>query len=266
MSTYAVGDIHGCFTSLRALLAEMKFNPKRDTLWCCGDLINRGPKNVETLELLMALPNLKVTLGNHDLHFLAISEGIATVGGSDTISDLLDHPRLPEFKNWLRAQSLLVVDPSKNIVMTHAGLPEIWNIKQATQIAEEIETHLRGANWQVFLKNMYGNDPTTWRDDLETTEHLRLATNILTRMRYYRHSATFEFHHKGSTAPAGFEPWFNYRHPELREITILFGHWAALGGVRRSDLAGLDTGCVYGRSLTALRLEDKTYFSVPSQL
>ena len=266
MSTYAVGDIHGCFRSLRALLDEVKFRPQHDTLWCPGDLINRGPSNVETLQLLMDLPNLEVTLGNHDLHFLAIAEGIATIGKSDTVSDLLDHPRLPDFTHWLRAQPLLVAHPDETIVMTHAGIPEIWNLEQAKRLAREVEQDLRGANWRSFLKNMYGNEPTMWRDDLETPQRLRLATNIFTRMRYYRHPGTFEFSHKGSTAPEGFVPWFDHRHPELDKKTVIFGHWASLGGVHRPELAGLDTGCVYGRTLTALRLEDKAYFSVPSQL
>jgi bis(5'-nucleosyl)-tetraphosphatase (symmetrical) len=264
VSTYAVGDIQGCFDTLMALLTQVHFKPETDTLWCAGDLINRGPKNVETLQYLMALPNLKVALGNHDLHFLALAKGIKTPTPSDTIGDLLTHPDREQFVAWLQKQPLLICDDVNQRLMVHAGLPDVWSLDQVKHLAHEIEQQLRGASVDAFLNNMYGDTPAIWSDTLTTPDRLRLATNFFTRLRFYKSTGELELIHKTETAPEGFTPWFNTRHASLADYTLIFGHWAALGGVRQERLIGLDTGAVWGRHLTALRLEDGIYFTQPA--
>jgi len=265
MSVYAVGDIQGCYKTLRALLQQIQFQPAKDTLWCAGDLINRGPDNVDTLNYLMSLPNLRIVLGNHDLHFLAIAEGVSKPHRGDTISDLLDHSDLPNFVDWLAKQPILVVDDHQKLVMVHAGLPAIWSLKEAKAHARTIEQALQGEDRKQFLKNMYGNTPSSWRQDLNEADRLRIMTNFFTRLRYYQNGGHLELTHKADQAPAGFKPWFLERHPSLAAYTILFGHWAALGNVTRPGLFGLDSGCVWGRHLTALRLDDGQLFKQPNR-
>lgn len=261
VSTYAVGDIQGCYDTLRALLKQVQFTPSTDTLWCAGDLINRGPKNVETLRYLMSLPNLKVALGNHDLHFLALAKGIKKPTRSDTIGDLLADPERDQFVQWLQQQPLLICDDANQRVMVHAGLPAIWSLDQAKSLAREIEQQLCGPSVDIFLNNMYGDTPAIWSDQLTSPDRLRLATNFFTRLRYYKSPGELELTHKTDAAPNGFAPWFDTRHPSLAEYTVIFGHWAALDGVQQEKLAGLDTGAVWGRHLTALRLDDGVYFT-----
>ncbi len=261
VSTYAVGDIQGCYDTLRALLKQVQFKPSTDTLWCAGDLINRGPKNVETLRYLMSLPNLKVALGNHDLHFLALAKGIKKPTRSDTIGDLLADPERDQFVQWLQQQPLLICDDANQRVMVHAGLPAIWSLDQAKSLAREIEQQLCSPSVDIFLNNMYGDTPAIWSDQLTSPDRLRLATNFFTRLRYYKSPGELELTHKTDAAPNGFAPWFDTRHPSLAEYTVIFGHWAALDGVQQEKLAGLDTGAVWGRHLTALRLDDGVYFT-----
>lgn len=261
VSTYAVGDIQGCYDTLRALLKQVQFTPSTDTLWCAGDLINRGPKNVETLRYLMSLPNLKVALGNHDLHFLALAKGIKKPTRSDTIGDLLADPERDQFVQWLQQQPLLICDDANQRVMVHAGLPAIWSLDQAKSLAREIEQQLCSPSVDIFLNNMYGDTPAIWSDQLTSPDRLRLATNFFTRLRYYKSPGELELTHKTDAAPNGFAPWFDTRHPSLAEYTVIFGHWAALDGVQQEKLAGLDTGAVWGRHLTALRLDDGVYFT-----
>ena len=206
VSTYAVGDIQGCFDTLMALLTQVHFRPETDTLWCAGDLINRGPKNVETLQYLMTLPNLKVALGNHDLHFLALAKGIRTPTRGDTIGDLLNHPDRAQFVAWLQQQPLLICDEVHKRVMVHAGLPDIWSLSQVKRLAHEIEQQLRGASVDAFLDNMYGDIPARWSDTLTDPDRLRLATNFFTRLRFYKSTGELELSHKSRDCARGLHP------------------------------------------------------------
>ncbi len=267
MSTYAIGDIQGCFSELVALLEKVNFDKQKDTLWLVGDLINRGPQNLETLLYLKTLPNLVCVLGNHDLHFLAVATGVHKPSRSDTLDDLLISPELPDLIEWLRHQPLIHVDSKLGYLMVHAGLPAIWTITESLAYAEEVQTSLRGERYRGFLKAMYGNQPANWASSLRGMERLRVITNYLTRLRYCKADGEMDLTHKEKVKPEGFEAWFNH-HPNVLEndISILSGHWAALLGVtERHNIFALDTGCLWGRKLTALRLEDKQLFSVPSQ-
>ena len=265
MSHSVIGDIQGCYPTLKALLRQINFQPSTDTLWCAGDLINRGKHNVDTLKFLMDLPRTRIVLGNHDLHFMAIASQVSKLHKGDTVADLLDHPDLTLFVDWLAEQPIMVCDDVHDVIMVHAGLPAIWSLEEARLQAKAIEQALAGHHRTAFLENMYGNQPSIWRKDLTTDDRLRLATNFFTRMRYYQADGSLELTHKSDLAPPGFEPWFLHRHPSLSRYTIVFGHWAALGTVQRANLFGLDSGCIWGRQLTALRLEDKRIFSQANQ-
>ncbi|MFT4631699.1 MAG: bis(5'-nucleosyl)-tetraphosphatase (symmetrical) [Candidatus Azotimanducaceae bacterium] len=265
MSTYVIGDVQGCYDELQTLLATLKFNPQRDAVWFVGDLINRGPKNLETIRFIRDLPNSRVVLGNHDLHFLAVASGVQKPSPSDTLEDLLEAPDLADIIEWLRHLPLLHYDPSHNVIMVHAGLPPNWTLKTCLARALEVENKLTGPDYKEFLAGMYGNQPDIWTDDLAGMPRLRIITNYFTRLRYCNAVGKLELLHKTDAAPSGYAPWFTF--PRAKPILpIVFGHWAALDGVTDVDTAiALDTGCVWGRRLTAMCIEDGRVTSVPAQ-
>ncbi len=265
MSTYVLGDIQGCFDELKRLLEMVDYDPSEDHLWFVGDLVNRGAKNMETLDFIMSQERAIVVLGNHDLHFLAIAAGGHDPRPKDTLSDLLASPRLPEIINWLRRRPLIHHDHESGITMVHAGIPPMWDLNTSLDRAKEVETVLQSEDYCSFLQDMYGNQPDQWQDNLVGIDRLRIITNYFTRMRFCTATGNLELTQKGKEAPAGFSPWFEFSRPDHETMRILFGHWAALGGITNSDHAiGLDTGCVWGRNLTALRIEDNQLFSTPS--
>ena len=258
MSTYAIGDLQGCFDSLQALLTKIDFDRANDELWLVGDLVNRGPASLECLRFIKSLgTRATVVLGNHDLHLLAVADGVSKVGKRDTIQTILDAPDRDDLLAWLRSQKLLHVDG--DYLMVHAGLLPQWSFTQAVAIAREIETLIRGPDRRAFLKNMYGNEPSRWDDSLPDIERRRLATNAMTRMRTLGEHNEINLEFKGELAslPAGLVPWFTRRHPSFADKTILAGHWSALGLQVTPNFIGLDSGCVWGRQLTACRLEDR---------
>ncbi len=263
MSTYAIGDLQGCFESLQVLLAKIDFDSARDQLWLVGDIVNRGPGSLECLRFVRSLgKRATVVLGNHDLHLLAVAEGISKVGKRDTIQPILDAPDRNDLLEWLRHQKLLHVDG--RYLMVHAGLLPQWSLTQALGLAAEVEELLRGSVHRTFLKNMYGNEPNRWDDKLLDSARHRLVTNVMTRMRVLsdRNELDFEFKGELATIPPGLVPWFTRRHPSFADKTILAGHWSALGLHVTSNFIGLDSGCAWGRQLTALRLEDRAIFQV----
>lgn len=265
MATYAIGDIQGCYAELRALLGELNFNEAKDTLWLVGDLVNRGPGNVETLDYLMALPNLVTVLGNHDLHFLAVARTERSPSRSDTLDDLLNSPGCNDIIDWLRMQPLMHVDTDSGFVMVHAGIPPIWDLATARKRAGEVEAVLQGDEYTAFLQEMYGNEPATWQDDLAGIARLRLITNYFTRMRFCTSTGDLELLSKTEVQPEGYAPWFTFPRQDSQPYKLLFGHWAAIAGeTNDADTIGLDTGCVWGRALTALCLETGETVSVSS--
>ena len=264
MRTYVFGDIQGCFDDLDRLLDMANYDASVDRLWFVGDLINRGPKNLETLNFIMSQRQVTVVLGNHDLHFLALASDHRAPHPSDTVSDLLTSSKRTEIVDWLRNQPLIHSDQESGTVMVHAGIPPMWNLDICLARAREVEAVLQSDDYTTFLKGMYGNEPEEWRDDLKGQGRLRIITNYFTRMRYVTMNGKLELTHKGSEVPAGFSPWFDLLQPAQAMPCILFGHWAALEGVTNNKSAiALDTGCVWGRNLTAFCIEDKQIFSTP---
>lgn len=263
MATYAVGDIQGCAIELERLLELVGFGAG-DQLWAVGDLVNRGADSLSVLRRLKDLGNsVRVVLGNHDLHLLAMGFGGHPQRRGDTLGDVLAAPDREELLHWLRRQPLLHRDSTLGSVMTHAGIPHIWSLDEAGERAAEVEAVLRGDHFEAFLANLYGNEPDCWSPELEGLPRIKLITNYFTRMRLIRGDGRLDFKHKGAAAdaPAPFRPWYEFRAPGPERL--LFGHWAALEPiVDRSDVVNLDTGCVWGRRLTALRLEDARLFSV----
>jgi len=266
MATYAIGDVQGCYLELNALLDRLQFDPVRDRIWFLGDLINRGPDNLAVVEFVRSLGSSATTvLGNHDLHFLAIVLGGHTPNKSDTFTDLLESDDVQEIAQWFCQQPLLVKDESLGYVMTHAGIPHLWDLRKASELAAEVEKAYRGKKQRDYFSQMYGNEPACWSDKLKGMDRLRAITNYLTRMRLMTADGTLEFAHKGplSEAPPGTVPWYELRAQHPLGVTTLFGHWAALEGVTgAADVIALDTGCVWGRELTALCLETKSYTQI----
>ena len=265
MSTYAIGDVQGCFEPLQRLLQTINFNPEEDELWFAGDLINRGPQSLETLRFIKALPRKKVVLGNHDLHLLARFYTQRPCKNKDTLDDILNAPDATELMDWLRFQPLVVWDEARNFCMTHAGLPPMWSAAQALELSQEVEAQLQSATPEDFLQQMYGNQPDCWQYNLQGIERWRIIVNYLTRMRFIGPNGELDLTSKEGldTAPQGFAPWFAHPQRAAANTQLLFGHWAALEGqTHTQNTFALDTGCVWGRELSALRLEDLQWFRV----
>lgn len=267
MATYVIGDIQGCLAQLEQLLAKIDFDPVHDILWLTGDLVNRGPHSLEVLRYIKSLGDHQVTvLGNHDLHLLAVAYGVQSMHAEDTLNAILSAPDKVELIEWLRYRPLLHFDSSLQFVMTHAGIAPTWSIELAAQLAQEVEVVLRSDRPEIFLKNMYGNQPACWDDQLQGMDRLRCIVNFLTRMRFCYADGSLDLSYKGEIAnkPTDVIPWFSMPHRYEQTINIVFGHWAALGGkMIGPHLYPLDTGCVWGNCLTALCLENKKRFSVP---
>ncbi|MBX3708360.1 MAG: symmetrical bis(5'-nucleosyl)-tetraphosphatase [Gammaproteobacteria bacterium] len=266
MTTYVIGDVQGCFTELEALLKQIDFRQDNDTLWFTGDLVNRGPCSLEVLRFVKSLDQHQVAvLGNHDLHLLAVAYGVRELHRDDTLDEILTAPDKNELIDWLRHRPLLHYDKSTGYVMAHAGLAPLWNLTQARRLAEEVEMLLRGGTPETFLKGIYGNQPDYWDDHLSGIERWRCIVNFLTRMRFCYADGRLDLSYKGEIGgkPKELIPWFDVPERENVNEKIIFGHWAALNGKTDApNLYALDTGCVWGNSLTAMCLENGERFSV----
>lgn len=256
MATYAIGDVQGCHDELLVLLDRIRFDPAADQLWFVGDLVNRGPRSLETLRTIRDLGNSAVSvLGNHDLHLLAVAEGISRTKHRDTFGDILAAPDRDELLHWLRQRPLL--HHGGEFYLIHAGLPPQWDMDQANRLAQEAETALRSPDYREMLWHMYGNEPNRWDDHLGDWERLRFITNSFTRLRYCTADGRMEFKQKGQpgTQPAGLMPWFEVPGRRSAGARILFGHWSTLGFHVSQSAYCLDTGCLWGGELTALRID-----------
>jgi bis(5'-nucleosyl)-tetraphosphatase (symmetrical) len=263
MAIYAIGDIQGCYTSLQQLLRKIEFDPSVDQLWLVGDLVNRGPDSLAVLRWAIAHEKSVITvLGNHDLHALAVYEGFVTAHSLDTLDDLLAASDAPELFDWLRQQRLAYAEG--DFLLVHAGLLPQWNKTKTLALASEVESALRSTNYRDFLKQMYGNQPDVWHDDLVGIARLRVITNALTRLRICSSEGKMEFHFKGEPhdVPSGYHAWFDLPTRASLDCTAIFGHWSALGLMLRSNLMALDSGCLWGGRLTAIRLQDRQVFQV----
>jgi bis(5'-nucleosyl)-tetraphosphatase (symmetrical) len=264
MATYAVGDIQGCFDSFRRLLDRCAFDPAADRLWLVGDLVNRGPRSLETLRFVRSLGEAAVTvLGNHDLYLLMVAEGGAKYRGKDdTLQEILDAPDSGELLHWLRMQRLFHREGEYGLV--HAGLLPQWTAARAQELAAEVETALRGPSYREFILNLWGSEPATWSDELTGWARLRVIVNAMTRLRFCTPEGVMEFLTKGEAlaAPVGHLPWFEVPGRLSRDSVLVTGHWSALGLRLLPNLLALDSGCLWGGHLTALRLEDRQVFQV----
>lgn len=257
MAIWAIGDIQGCFDSLQRLLERLKFDPARDRLWFTGDLVNRGPSSLETLRFVKNLGDAALTvLGNHDLHLLAIAARQRPPHRHDTLHGVLDAPDAEELLDWLKSCPLL--HHEAGWVLIHAGLPPQWDVATAERLAGEVEAVLRGPDCEVFFSHMYGNIPDIWSQDLTGWARLRFITNCLTRMRFCDEDGRLDLKEKGApgTQPAHLLPWFDVAGRRSRGARIVFGHWSTLGFYAGEGCYGLDSGCLWGGELTALRLKD----------
>ena len=260
MSTYAIGDVQGCYDELRRLLERIAFDPAVDTLWMVGDLVNRGAQSLETLRFVRSLGSSAVTvLGNHDLHLLVVAAGVRKAHRGDTIDDILEAPDREELLQWLRGRKLM--HAGGGYALVHAGLLPQWTLAQALELAGEVEAALQGPDHPRLLQHMYGNTPDAWDARLTGYDRLRVVINAMTRLRLCDAKGVMEFSHKGATGlPPGYMPWFDVPGRASADTAIVCGHWAALGLTLRHDLIAIDTGCVWGRDLTALRLEDRRLY------
>ncbi len=258
MAVYAIGDIQGCFDELQALLEQIGFEPGRDQLWFTGDLVNRGPKSLETLRFVKGLGSSAVTvLGNHDLHLLAVAYGYGKKLAKDTLKPILKAKDSEELIHWLRHQPIMHYDKKLKTMMVHAGLPPQWDLKTAKACARELEAVLRGDDYLDFIAQMYGNRPTRWKKSLAGIERLRFITNAFSRTRFCSEEGELDFDAKGKPGrqAAGLLPWFEVPGRKSRDLRIVFGHWSTLGVGQMNNVLSLDGGCLWGGKLVAARLD-----------
>jgi len=262
VAQYAIGDIQGCYDPFRKLLDRISFDPARDRLWLTGDLVNRGPKSRRTLRFVKSLgKSAKVVLGNHDLHLLALANDVGfSPKNFDSLWKILGQDDCDELIGWLRNRPLAHYSKKLNTLMVHAGIPASWSVKNTLARAKEVETILRSDNYVDFLASMYGNQPDRWSKQLEGEERLRFIVNALTRMRMIDSKGRIDYSHSGppDKAPPSFSPWFAAKNAKWRGTRIVFGHWSALGLIVNDEIISVDTGCVWGRQLTAVRLDEKS--------
>ena len=266
MSHYVIGDIQGCYSEFRRLLDLVAFDPANDRLWLVGDLVNRGPDSLSVLRSVKSLGASATTvLGNHDLHLLIVAAGHRPAHRRDTLSDVLAAPDRDELLEWLRGLPLVAREGER--LMVHAGLLPSWTAADAVMLSREVEAALRSPDHGDFLRDLYGDEPASWDDDLGGIDRLRAIVNVCTRLRFCSADGTMEFSEKRGAdhAPDGFAPWF--AHPSRRSAgTMIYcGHWSTLELMLAPNVAMLDSGCVWGGTLTAIRIDDGRVFQEPSR-
>ncbi len=259
MAVYAIGDVQGCFDQLQRLLDALHFDPASDKLWFAGDIVNRGPDSLKTLRYIKSLGKHAITvLGNHDLHLLAIAFTDQKPSKKDTLNDILKASDRDELLDWLRHRPLLHYSKKKDVCMAHAGIYPGWTIKKARKRAAEVEAVLTGPDYKKFFRKMYGNLPDKWSKDLTGWERYRFITNAFTRMRYCDTNFHLSLKYKGApgSQPKNIKPWFELPHKQGK-TKIIFGHWSTLGHTELENIYPLDTGCLWGGYLTALKVNKK---------
>jgi len=265
MTTYAIGDIQGCYEALRRLLDRLSFDPATDSLWFVGDLVNRGPDSLRTLRFVKSLGSAAVTvLGNHDLHLLALSEGNEKHQKKSNLDKVLDAPDRDDLLYWLRHRPIFHHDPERQFSMIHAGLAPQWTLAEARSYAGELENILRGPGYREYLADIYGNQPEQWNDSLTGMDRLRFITNCFTRLRYCDKDGNLNLKEKG---PLGAQsksvmPWFQVPNRKTRGDRIIFGHWSTLGYYAGDNILAIDSGCVWGGQLTAIEIKRSTDIKV----
>lgn len=261
MATWAIGDVQGCYDPFRRLLDAIEFDPPNDTLWMVGDLVNRGPKSLKTLRYVRGLGKSAITvLGNHDLHLLAVANDVMRVSARfATLEKILSAPDGDKLIDWLRRRPLAHYDESMDTLLVHAGTHPKWTVRKTLRRAAEVEEALRGANYRKLLAKMYGNTPRQWSGQLSGYSRLRFIINTLTRMRMLTPKGGLNFGHAGPPwrGSGKLIPWYAVSERKAASSRIVFGHWSQLGVMALPNLISLDTGCVWGRQLTAVRLDTR---------
>lgn len=258
MAVYAIGDVQGCFAALQALLRKLAFNAEQDTLWFTGDLVNRGPQSAEVLRFVSSMGERAVSvLGNHDLHLLAVAHGTARQARADSFADVLGAADREQLLAWLRQRPLLHHDAELGYTLVHAGLLPQWDLAQACAVAGEVENALRGPSYVDLLGHMYGDLPDQWDDTLSGWQRLRVVVNAFTRLRYCTVDGRMDLAPVGApgSQPSHLMPWFHVPHRRTRNLNLVFGHWSTLGPWQGDGVIALDSGCLWGRSLTSVRLD-----------
>jgi bis(5'-nucleosyl)-tetraphosphatase (symmetrical) len=261
MAVYAIGDVQGCYDPLRRLLDALDFDPAGDTLWLTGDLVNRGPKSLKTLRFVKSLGDAAISvMGNHDLHLLALWAGALDYDERfESLKKTLNAPDADDLCDWLRRRPLAHYDAGLDTLLVHAGTHPMWSVRQTLSLAAEVEEELRGGDFATLLAKMYGNTPTKWSEKLRGYKRLRFIINCLTRMRMITDGEKLTFSFSGSPwrARKNQLPWFDVDKPATGETRVVFGHWSQLGLIVLPKLINVDTGCVWGRQLTAVRLDKR---------
>ena len=258
MAVFAVGDIQGCLDELFAVLKRAGFKPRKDTLWCVGDLVNRGVQSLETLRHLRELGDHAVcVLGNHDITLLALAAGVQ-VRSQHQLQAVLDAPDRDALIDWLRHRPVMHYDKALGYAMVHAGVLPEWSLKQAQGLARELENFLRRDDWREHIGKLYGARPRCWKDARTGDKRIRLISNVFTRLRYLDAKGRLDLTCKGSPAkcPSGLTPWFRVPGRKTRDTRIIFGHWSTLGFYSENNVWGIDAGCVWGGKMTVLRLDE----------
>ncbi len=269
MAVYAIGDIQGCYSALRQLLDRLHFDASQDRLWLVGDLVNRGPQSAEVLRFVMSLPGTVAVLGNHDLHLLAVAAGKTNLRTGDTLESVLAAPDREPMLDWLRRRPLLHHDTDLGYTLIHAGLVPQWSLEQATEHAREAEVVIRASASNNLFDTLYGDQPDRWDDTLTGHDRLRVIINAFTRLRYCDPAGRMLMHASGApgTQPAPYLPWFKIPERRSRNARIVFGHWSTLGLHQEAGVIALDSGCLWGGQLSAVRLDAgmPDFVSVPCQ-
>ena len=263
MATYAIGDIQGVFEALERLLDRIKFDSSRDRLWFVGDIVNRGPDSLASIRFVKSLGENAVTvLGNHDLHLLTVAAGFAKIHRGDTFEDILNAPDREELLDWLRRRKLMHAEGGW--AMVHAGLLPQWTVARALELAKEVEDALAGSGYRDLLEAMYGNEPDMWDERLQGLDRLRVIINAMTRLRLCTNEGRMEFRHKSAPIdlPDGYLPWYAIANRASAGEPVIFGHWSTLGLHATDDVVALDSGCLWGNALSALRLEDREIIQI----
>jgi bis(5'-nucleosyl)-tetraphosphatase (symmetrical) len=265
MAHYVIGDIQGCREEFRELLTLIGFSKAHDRLWLTGDLVNRGPDSLGVLREVRALGDAaRIVLGNHDLHLLSVAAGYARTRRDDTLAPILDAPDRDDLLDWLARQPLAIAED--DMLMVHAGVLPQWTAPRVLELAAEVEAALAGSGRGAFLRVLYGDEPHAWRDDLEGFDRLRIIVNALTRLRFCSSDGRMEFREKrgAAHAPEGYAPWFLHQNRRTASSLVICGHWSTLGLLLAPNVLMLDSGCLWGGALTAMRIPDRRIFQVPS--
>lgn len=269
MATYIIGDVHGCYKPLKKLLKKIDFNPSKDCLWFVGDIVNRGPDSLKTLVFIMSLGNsAKMVLGNHDFHLLAAYAGLKKFQKkTDTLKPILEHKNADNMIDWLRHQPLIIRDKKLKIAMVHAGIPPQWSLKKALKKAKKVEKILQSNSWQKqIVDDFFGNEPNGYSKNLTAKEKIRYTVNALARMRFCDENGAMDFdlkmHPDDTPKKSKLKPWFTWKDRKAANYEIYFGHWSALGVIDAYNIHTTDTGCLWGRSLTAYSVDKQTRITI----